>query len=184
MRVESSGVLTEERQPEATTAMGDADVLDSREAGGKVIRGGGLRVSSYVFSLGIGLLSAPLLVRYLSIEDFGLFVTVSSIAFVVAGVTEGGFSAVAVRTYAVSSSEDRARLLDALLGLRVVLTTLGVAIAIGFTVVAGYPSEVTIGTAIAGAGIFIGAWQNTLVVALQSELKLGSVAAAMWCARS
>ena len=58
------------------------------------------------------------------------------------------------------------------------MTTLGVAIAIGFTVVAGYPSEVTIGTAIAGAGIFIGAWQNTLVVALQSELKLGSVAAA------
>ena len=131
----------------------ELDVLDSREAGGKVIRGGGLRIGSYVGGLLIGLISAPLLVRHLSIEDYGLFVTVSSIVFVVAGITEGGLGNVAVRTYALADPEERTRLLDGLLGLRLVLTAAGLrAGASSSRVVAGYPSEVTIGTALAGVG--------------------------------
>jgi O-antigen/teichoic acid export membrane protein len=159
-------------------AIAEADVLDSEEAGNKVIRGGGLRVLSYVAGLLIGLISAPLLVRHLSVADFGVYATVSSIVFVVGGLVEGGLGNVAIRGYATSGPTERVRLLDALLGLRLVLATLGVVLALGFTVVAGYQWEVTAGVAISGVGLLIGAWQNTLAVALQAGLKLGSLASA------
>lgn len=162
-------------EPEAAAAA-ELDILDSREAGGKVIRGGGLRIGSYVGGLMIGLISAPLLVRHLSIEDFGLFVTASSIVFVVGGITEGGLGNVAVRGYSVAEPTERERILDGLLGLRLALTAVGLIAAIAFTVIAGYPAAVTAGTAIAGLGLFLGAWQITLAIALQAQLRLGSLA--------
>jgi O-antigen/teichoic acid export membrane protein len=159
-------------------AVAEADVLDSADAGNKVIRGGGLRVASYVAGLLIGLVSAPLLVRHLSVGDFGVYATVTSIVFVVGGLVEGGLGNVAIRGYATAGPEDRRRLLDALLGLRFVLVTAGLLLALAFTVVAGYRWEVTAGVAIAGVGLVLGAWQNTVAVALQASLKLGSLAGA------
>ncbi|MCW2983839.1 MAG: oligosaccharide flippase family protein [Conexibacter sp.] len=159
-------------------AVAEADVLDSEDAGNKVIRGGGVRVLSYVAGLLIGLVSAPLLVRHLSIADFGVYATVTSITFVVGGLVEGGLGNVAIRGYATAGPQERVRLLDALLGLRFVLATVGVLLALGFTVIAGYRWEVTAGVAISGVGLLVGAWQNTLAVALQAGLKLGSLAGA------
>ena len=155
----------------------EEDVLDSREAGGKIIRGGGLRVGSYVGGIVIGLISAPLLVRHLSVADYGLFATVTSITFVVGGLTEGGLANVAVRRYANADADERRHLLDSLLGLRLALTAAGCVLAIAFTVVAGYPWEVTAGVAIATIGLLLGSWQNTIALALQAQLKLGSLAA-------
>jgi O-antigen/teichoic acid export membrane protein len=151
------------------------DVLDSAGAGDKAIRGGGLRVGSYVAGVVIGLISAPLLVRYLSIGQYGLFVTVSSILFVLAGLVEGGLGNVAIRAYSRADASERARLLDALLGLRFVMGTIGGLLAVLFTL--AYPWEVTVGVAIGVAGMLIGAWQHTLAVAMQSELRLGTLAA-------
>jgi O-antigen/teichoic acid export membrane protein len=162
-------------EPQAA-AVAEADVLDSAEAGGKVIRGGALRVGSYVGGLLIGLISAPLLVRHLSVADFGLYATVTSIMFVVNGLTEGGLGNVAIRSYATAGPGERRRLLDSLMGLRVVLTVSGALLAVAFTLVAGYPPAVVVGTAIATSGLLLGAWQNTLAVALQGELRLGSLA--------
>jgi O-antigen/teichoic acid export membrane protein len=159
-----------------TAAARDLDVLDSREAGGKVIRGGGLRVASYVGGILIGLISAPLLVRHLSVADYGLFVTASSIAFVVGGLTEGGLGNVAIRGYARADPGERGELLDSLLGLRLALTAAGAVVAIGFTLVVGYPWPVTAGVAIGSVGLLFGAWQNTVAVALQAQLRLGSLA--------
>ncbi|HEU4974709.1 MAG TPA: oligosaccharide flippase family protein [Baekduia sp.] len=158
------------------TAVAESDVLDSREAGGRIIRGGGLRVASYVAGILIGLISAPLLVRHLSVADYGLYATVSSIVVVVMGITEGGLGNVAIREYATADGAERRRILDSLLGLRVALAALGAVAAIAFTLIASYPAAVTIGVAIAGLSLFFGAWQATLIVALQAELRLGSLA--------
>jgi O-antigen/teichoic acid export membrane protein len=155
----------------------EVDVLDAADAGEKAIRGGGLRVGSYVAGVVIGLISAPLLVRYLSLAEYGLFVTVSSILFIVAGLMEGGIGNVAIRAYSRADAEERARLLRGLLGLRFVMGSAAGVLAVAFTLVAGYPSEVTIGVAIGVAGMLLGAWQHTLGVSLQAELKLGSMAA-------
>jgi O-antigen/teichoic acid export membrane protein len=157
-------------------AIAEADVLDSTDAGNKVIRGGGLRIVSYVSGILIGLISAPLLVRHLSVADFGLYATATSIVFVVGGLTEGGLGNVAIRGYAQSDSTERRSLLNALLGLRFVLTITGLLLALLFTVVAGYHWQVTAGVAIGGVGMILGAWQVTATVPLQAELKLGSLA--------
>jgi O-antigen/teichoic acid export membrane protein len=153
------------------------DTLESRESGDKIIRGGSLRIGSYVVGILVGLLSAPLLVRHLGVSDYGLYVTANSIVFVVAGLTEGGLASVAVREYATSGKDERRALLDSLLGLRFVLTLIGYLGAIAFAIIAGYPTVLVGGVIIAGAGMVIGAQQNTLALILQSELKLGTLAA-------
>ncbi|HWH96691.1 MAG TPA: oligosaccharide flippase family protein [Baekduia sp.] len=158
-------------------AVAEADVLDSTDAGNKVIRGGGLRIASYVSGILVGLISAPLLVRHLSVSEFGLYATASSIVFVVGGLVEGGLGNVAIRGYAQSDREERRALLNALLGLRFVMTTAGLLAALAFTLVAGYHWQVTAGVAIGGVGMVLGAWQVTATVSLQAELKLGSLAA-------
>ena len=150
-----------------------AHPLDAESAGGRLIRGSGLRVASYVLSLLVGLASAPLLVRHLTVAEFGVFVTVNSILFVIAGLTEGGLGSVAVREYTVADADGRRSLLRNLLGLRLTLAVAGVAIALGFTLIAGYAPLVTLGVAIAGAGLVIGALQSAWATALEAELKLG-----------
>ncbi len=157
-------------------AVAEADVLDSTEAGNKVIRGGGLRMASYVSGIVVGLISAPLLVRHLSVADFGVYATVNSIVFVVGGLVEGGLGNVAIRGYAQSGADERRRLMDALFGLRLVLTTGGLLAALAFTVLAGYHWKVTAGVAIGGIGMILGSWQVTGTVPLQAALKLGSLA--------
>ena len=152
-------------------------VLDSADAGGKLIRGGSIRVSGFVVSLLIGLLSAPLLVRHLSVSDFGLYATVMSLSFVVTGLTEGGIGNVAVREFSQSSDSERERLLTSLIGLRIVLTTIGFCLAILFTRIAGYPPVVTLGVAICAVGVLLGAVQNTLAVPLAASLRLGELTA-------
>ena len=51
-----------------------------------------------------GAVSAPLLVRHLSVEDFGLFVLVTSIVFVVTGLTEGGLAQRGGAPYAIGAA--------------------------------------------------------------------------------
>jgi O-antigen/teichoic acid export membrane protein len=163
--------------PEAeAAAIIESDVLDSTDAGNKIIRGGGLRIVSYVGGIVIGLISAPLLVHHLSVSDFGLYATATSIVFVVGGLVEGGLGNVAIRGYAQSGRAERLALLNGLLGLRFALTISGLLAAVLFTLVAGYDAKVTAGVAIGGVGMVLGAWQVTATVALQAELKLGSLA--------
>jgi O-antigen/teichoic acid export membrane protein len=169
--------MSDDQEPAlAAGAVAESDVLDSTDAGNKVIRGGGLRIVSYVGGILVGLISAPLLVRHLSVADFGLYATASSIVFVVGGLVEGGLGNVAIRGYAQSDGVERRRLLDALLGLRFVMTITGLLAALLFTVIAGYHWQVTAGVAIGGVGMILGAWQVTATVPLQAELKLGSLA--------
>ena len=149
------------------------ELLDSREAGGKVIRGGALRVVTYVLGLLVGLISAPLLIRHLSVAEYGVFATVNSIVFVAGGLTEGGLGSVALREFTQSGTAGRLALLRNLLGLRLAMSAAGALLALAFTLVAGYPAIYTAGVAICAAGLMVGAAQNAWATALQAELRLG-----------
>ncbi len=153
------------------------ELLDSREAGGKVIRGGAVRVVTYVLGLVVGLVSAPLLLRHLSLAEYGVFATVNSIVFVIGGLTEGGLGNVAMREFTRADDRGRLELLSDLLGLRLAMSTAGVLLALAFTVVVGYPGIYTAGVAICAAGLVAGAAQNAWSTALQAELKLGWLSA-------
>jgi O-antigen/teichoic acid export membrane protein len=151
------------------------DILDTAEAGGRAIRGGSLRIGGYVAGTLVTLVSVPLLVRHLGVDDFGRYVTVLSLIAIVAGVTDAGLGSVAVREYSALEPARRRAFMRDVLGARVVLTFLGVLVALAFALVAGYGRDMVLGTAVAGAGLVVGVAQATYTVPLLSGLRLGWV---------
>jgi O-antigen/teichoic acid export membrane protein len=152
-------------------------VLDASDAGQRAIRGSGMRIAGFGVSLLIGIISAPLLIRSLTVAEFGIFAAANSLLFIVAGLAEGGIGSVAIREYTQGDKTTRQRILSALLGLRYVMMFAGALIAIGLTIVLGYPPEATIGVAIGTIGLFIGAIQNTMSIPLAAHLRLGHLTA-------
>jgi O-antigen/teichoic acid export membrane protein len=169
--------MTDEAAREAVAAETVAETLDSREAGGKIIRGGSLRAVTYVVGVVVGAASVPFVVRHLGVRDYGRFVTVMSLAFIVFAITEGGLGNLGVREYATRDREARVELMRGLLGLRMVLSAAGVAVAVTFALAAGYDHVMVIGVVIAGSSFALLALQHTLSVPLQTSLRLGLLSA-------
>ncbi|WCB96585.1 hypothetical protein DSM104299_05349 [Baekduia alba] len=167
--------------PELDTPAGadrsdDVDVLDSGQAGGIAIRGGMIRTGGHVAALAMSLASAPFMIRHLGEVDYGYYMTVSAILFIVGGATEAGLTQLGVKRYAALDSADRPEFLRVLVGLRLALTVVGVAFAAAFSAVTGQPAVVVAGTAIMGLGLLLSLTQQTYAVSLSSQLKLGWVA--------
>jgi O-antigen/teichoic acid export membrane protein len=154
----------------------EQDVLDSREAGGKIIRGGAARTLAYAGGILLGLASTPLMVRHLGVEDFGRFVTVGSLIFIITGLTEGGLSAIGVREYSTGDGPHRDRLVRNLLGLRAALTVVAVISAVLFAVAAGYDDVMLTGVLISGVGLALANWFFVYVVPMTAWLRLGWLA--------
>ncbi len=153
------------------------DVLNSPTASGLVIRGGALRVGSYLAATGLGFLATPLLARYLGVDDFGRYVTVGTLIATVGIVADAGLSVVGMREYVLRDLAGRARLLQNLVGLRVVISSLAVLGAALFAGLAGYSGEMIVGTILAGIGLVLLMVQQVCTIPLQVELRLGFVAA-------
>ena len=155
----------------------EADVLDTGAAGGKAIRGGLLRTVAYGLTLVLGLVSVPLMTRHLGVVDYGYYVTVAAIAFIIGGFTEAGLTNLGVREYSALDGDERTRYMRAIAGLRFVLTTAGVLIATGFAAITGRPSVVVGGTAIVGLGLLLGLVQQTYAIPLTARLRFGWLSA-------
>ncbi|HEY8583637.1 MAG TPA: oligosaccharide flippase family protein [Capillimicrobium sp.] len=153
-----------------------SDVLDSREAGPAALRGSALRSGAYLAGVALSIASAPLLIRHLGVASFGAYVTVVSLMNLVAGVTEGGLNAIALREYATLRGAERRAALRALLGIRWALSLAGVAIGIAFALLAGYDSPLVVGAVGAGVGVVLQALQMLVATPLQGELRFGWLA--------
>ena len=148
-------------------------MLRTPEAGGRVVRGGLVRAGGYGIGTALGLATAVLLLRHLGVEDFGRYATVTALLGIVAGVTDAGLTAVGSREISVArSATERSHLLNNLLVLRVLGASLGVAIAVGFTVVAGYEGAVVGGTVLGGVGVVLISAQSMLTVPIWVELRI------------
>ena len=75
------------------------DVLDSGEAGGRAIRGGALFTVTYVFGLLLSIASVPFMIRHLGVVDYGYYVSVSAVVFIIGGFTEAGLTNLGIREY-------------------------------------------------------------------------------------
>jgi O-antigen/teichoic acid export membrane protein len=151
------------------------DVLDTPAAGGRVIRGSILRTASYVAGMALSLVGAALMIRHLGVADFGKYVVVTSLIGVVAGLSEAGMTNIAVREYTTRTGRDREVLMANLLGLRVAITVVGIGAAMVFAVIAGYERAMVIGTLLAGMGLLLTTFQQTVSVPLGSSLRFGWV---------
>lgn len=155
----------------------EADLLDTPAAGPAAIRGGALRAGGYVAGIALSIVAVPLLIRHLGGPDYGRYITVISLVTIVQGVTDIGLGQIGVREYSVRSGAEGARLMRNLLGVRLALTTVGVAAATAFAAAAGYTHAVLLGTLVAGIGMLLTVVQATFVVPLASQLRLGWVSA-------
>lgn len=152
------------------------DLLSTPEAGPAAVRGGVLRVGSFLAGTLASVGSAALLFRHLGVVDTGRYATAMSLSAVVTGFTDLGLTAIGVREYAVLTGERRASVARNLLGMRLALTVIGVIVIAGFAALA-YGSLLGIGVLIAGAGVLLQNTQTTLAVPLMASLRLGWVSA-------
>jgi len=151
----------------------DADLLDTSEAGVQALRGSVLRTGAYILGILLSLVSAPLLVRHLGVPEFGRYFAVISLMSIVAGFTEGGLNSIVLREFATLSGERRREMLRSAIGIRIVLTLIGVAFAVAFAAAAGYGSLLVLGTVLAGAGLVLQLLQSLLAMTLQAQLRFG-----------
>jgi O-antigen/teichoic acid export membrane protein len=156
----------------------EPDLLDTEAAGPAALRGSVLRTGAYVLGILLSLVSAPLLVRHLGVSEFGRYVTVISLVTIVGGFTEGGLNSIVLRESATLSGDRRREMLRSAIGIRIVLTLAGVALAVAFAAAAGYGSTLVLGTVIAGAGLVLQLLQSLLSVTLQAQLRFGWASAA------
>jgi O-antigen/teichoic acid export membrane protein len=159
-------------RPATDAAQGD--VLSGADVGARVVRGAIQRSAGFV---GVNLftaLAAVVLLRHLGVADFGRFGTVMALLAIVQGVSDAGLSMTGSRELAIRPDlADRRDLLAHLLGLRIVLTALGVLVAVGFAAVAGYGTTLVEGTALAGAGVFLLSVQAAMLLPLAVDLRNG-----------
>lgn len=155
----------------------EADVLDSGEAGGLAIRGGLIRMVGHAGAMAMSLASVPFMIRHLGSVDYGYYMTVSSIVFILGGISEAGLSQLGVKRYSAMDAPGRPYFLQALVGLRLTMTVVGVSLAVVFAAATGQPGVVVGGTAIMGFAMLLTLTQQTYQVSLSSQLKLGWIAA-------
>jgi O-antigen/teichoic acid export membrane protein len=149
------------------------DILRSPDAGPRVIRGGAIRGLGYTLGVLFTAVASVFLLRYLGVSDFGRYVTVLSLIAIVSGVTDAGLTAVGARDLALRPpGESRRRLLANLIGLRLVLTPIGVGCAVLFALAAGYDRTLVLGTLLAGVGLILINAQATLMLPLSVELRI------------
>jgi O-antigen/teichoic acid export membrane protein len=160
---------------QAVDAEATSDVLDTPAAGGMVLRGGVLRFGSYVLVVALSVISAAVLTRHLGPARFGVYTTVISLVNVIASITDAGMSNLGIREYSARAGEEREALMRDLLGLRVMLTMLGVLIATGFALAAGYDPALLAGTVLAALSVIVVVLQHTFSIPLASALRFGAL---------
>lgn len=158
----------------------DAGAHDERyaagKAGGHVIRGGSLRVAGSIAGVLAGAISAPLVVRHLGLANYGRYLTVASVIFVITALSEGGLANVAVRLYSTGDPGEKRAIVENLTGLRIALGFLGGLAAVGFGLIAGYDEVVILGLALGAVGYLLAAVQGSYSVALSGALRLPALA--------
>ncbi len=156
----------------------EAHLLDSQAAGPAALRGSVLRTGSYVATILLSLISVRVLIDHLGVADFGRYATVIALITIVSGFTEGGLNSIVLREFATLSGDRKRQMMGAAIGIRLVLTAVGVALAVAFAAAVGYSSTLVLGTALAGVGLVLQLLQSTLSMTLQAQLRYGWISAA------
>jgi O-antigen/teichoic acid export membrane protein len=163
---------------DGTLAEGAEDnLLDSPRAGPTAIRGGLLRIVAYMVGTLAGVGSAAFLFRHLGVVETGRYSLALALVAIVAGVSDLGLTAIGVRELSTLSGAPRDAFSRNLIGIRFAVSVSGAVAITAFAAVAGYGATLTLGVALAGAGLVLQSMQSALTMSLISDLRLGWVAA-------
>jgi O-antigen/teichoic acid export membrane protein len=151
------------------------DILDTSDAGPKLIRGSVLRIGGHVAGTLVAVVATALMMRHLGVVDAGRLVTVLALTAIVAGVSDLGLTGVGLREYTVLEGAARDRFMRSLLGMRIAYTSVAIGFAVVFSLAVGYPHEMVIGTALAGFGAMLFVLHGSFAIPLSTQLKFGWV---------
>jgi O-antigen/teichoic acid export membrane protein len=150
----------------------ETDVLSGPDVAARVLRGGVQRVGGFILLNVVGAFGAVLLLRHLGVDDYGRYGTVTALLTIVYGVSDAGLTLTGSRELATRRTEsERRELLAHLIGLRIIVSAIGVTLAIAFAWAVGYSRTMVEGTAVAGAGIFVLSVQGAILQPLSVELQ-------------
>ncbi len=152
------------------------DVLTSSGAGGRVIRGSAMRIGANVAGLGLGLITATLLLRHLGVDDSGRYVTVLSLAGIAVSIVDNGLNATASAALARLEPAARRQLHANVISQRLLVAVVAWFCLLAFALIAGYPEEMVAGTMLAGGGVLVVAIANAFLIPLIVELRNAGVA--------
>jgi O-antigen/teichoic acid export membrane protein len=160
---------------DALAELNELDILDRASAGRLAVRGGALRIGSYVGGSLAGLGGAVLLYRHLSLHDVGKYGLIIALVGIVGAYSDLGLTAVGVRSASTLVGKERAAMLSDLLGLRLALTVAGIVV-IALICAAVYSWVIAVGVVIAGAGLLLQVCLDNYQISLVVNLRLGWVA--------
>lgn len=125
----------------------------------------------------LGWLGSLLIVRSLSLEEWGRFSFVFSFLGLISVFTELGMGRVAIK--GLLDEGDPGTFAGAYITLRGALGVLAYAMAVAFTALAGYPAEVVHATAIAGLVLILATVSHAYEAVFQAHLQMRTVAIGM-----
>jgi O-antigen/teichoic acid export membrane protein len=152
------------------------DVLSTGEAGGRVIRGSAWRVGANAAGTVLGVAAAALLARHLGVAESGRYFTVLSLVAIAVYVADVGLNVTGSRELARRERDQRPELIANLLGQRLSVMPLALIVMVLFALAVGYPTSMVLGTALAGAGVFLVALANVVLLRLTVELRNAGLA--------
>jgi O-antigen/teichoic acid export membrane protein len=148
------------------------DPLGGDDLAHRVTSGGMVRVVGFALTNLLAALTSIVLLRHLGVDEFGRYGTVMALMTIVNGVTDGGMNIAGTRELALlPAGPGRRALTGVILGIRIVLTVLGVGAAILFALAAGYDDVLVEGTALVGAGMVLLAVGSVLTLPLGVEMR-------------
>ena len=177
MAIRRTGTGSAVAETQLTIDPSTQDILDSPQAGARVIRGTAARTAGHFVGLALLVLAAPLLTRHLGVADYGSYVVVGSLIAIALLVADAGLTVAAVREYSVRDGSARERLVQNLVATRLVTSLIAGAGVIAFALVAGYEPVVVAGTALGAVGLVLAVAQQTYVIPLAAALRLELVTA-------
>ncbi|HWF51696.1 MAG TPA: oligosaccharide flippase family protein [Solirubrobacteraceae bacterium] len=151
------------------------DVLDTSQAGPAAVIGGSMRVAAFAIGTLAGVASSALLLRHLGVVAFGRYGAILALVAIVAGLSDLGLTVVAVREASARPAAERESILRNVLGIRLVLTIIGVS-AMTAVAASAYPRVYLYGVPIAGLGLLLQTVQDNYSVLLIVSLRMRWVA--------
>lgn len=152
------------------------DALTSASAGRRLIRGSALRIAGNIAGVLAGIGTAALLLRHLGVAESGRYVTVMSLVAVGGTIADAGLNVTGSRELALRSPAERSTLVADFVGLRLLITPPALLLMVLFALIVGYPARMVLGTALAGAGLFIATTADAVLLRLVVELRNGGPA--------
>jgi O-antigen/teichoic acid export membrane protein len=143
--------------------------------GDGILRNAGALLAARYVVAGLGWAGTVLIVRTLTVAEWGRFSFVFTFLGLLSIVTDLQIGRVAVRGL-VDPERDVARFGGAYVTLRTALGAMGYAVAVGFVALAGYPGEVVRATAVAGVVVLLSTPSDALNAVFFAHMRAGTVA--------